>query len=457
MTVEEKGLTEQLLDYTREFSYESLPPEVLDRTKQLFLDFLGVGLGGRVFADASGSILEGVRALSNGQEGPCTVFGERGKFPAHYAALLNGAFAHGMDFDDTHKDAIIHPGSPIFATLMAVAEEIGSSGRDFLAAAVVAYDVCNKLGRAAKGGVHKRGLHPTATTGIFAATAGAARLMGLPREQSLSALGINVSQAAGSQQFLETGGWNKPLHVGLAAHNAIYALTMAKCGFKGAARPLEGRFGYFFSYSEGGWDPSEIRGLGEEFEVMATGIKPYPCCRYNHSVIDAVLDLGREHHLSADDIDSMDFYLSPLGHNLVGEPVDVKRNPTTVVEGQFSAYFASAVAAVDGEYSWQSYRKLQDPAVKALMQATTSHPSQEIPEMASLVTISTRDGRALSKDITLPKGEPENPVTWEEGTAKFNGLAQQTLTDDGARRVLETVLELEQIEDFSRLTGMLRP
>ena len=457
MTVQKTDLSAEFVDYTMGLDYEAIPPEVVDRTKQLFLDFLGVALGGRVFAEPSGAILKGVRDLLNGQQGPCTAVGETTRFPSHFAALLNGAFAHGMDFDDTHRTAIMHPGAPVFATTMAAAEEHRSTGQEFLTSSIAAYDIACKVGRALGTGVHRQGLHPTATTGIFAATAGAARLMGLSREQTLNALGLNVSQAAGSQQFIEAGGWNKPLHVGLAAHNAIYALAMARNGFQGAVRPLDGRFGYFFSYSADAWDPAEISGLGTDFEVIRTAMKPYPCCRYNHGLIDAVTGLVREHQIAPGDIASMDLYIHPVGHQLVGEPPESKRVPDTVVEGQFSAYFAAAVAAVDGGYSWQSYGKLQDPTVRGLMQATTAHASPDMKGMASRVDIATKDGRTFTEDVALPKGEPENPMTWEEITGKFTSLAEESLGRSGARRVLEAVGELEQLTDFSRFTELLRP
>lgn len=457
MTDRGNGLSERLVDYTLGLSYESLPPEVVDRTKQLLLDFLGVALGGRVFAEASGPVLQGAKDLLNGQRGPCTVVGETEKLPAHFAALLNGTFAHAMDFDDTHRDAIMHPGTPIFSTLMALCEENGTTGREFLTAAVAAYDVANKIGRAVGEGVHKRGLHPTATTGIFAATAGGARLIGQGHDQAQNALGINVSQAVGSQQFLESGGWNKPLQVGLAAHNAVYALTMARHGFLGAPHPLEGRFGYFFSYTADGWDPDKICGLGTDFEVMATGLKPYPCCRYNHGVIDAVVGLVREHGLALEEISSLDVYMSPLGHNLVGEPVDLKRNPATVVEGQFSSYFTSAVAALDGCYNWQSYEKLEDPVIRDLMAVTTSHPTEEMRGMARRVTIAMKGGQEFSKDVPLAKGEPENPMTWQEVIAKFTSLAQGSLGQSGAKRVVQAVRGVEQVEDLSKFTALLRP
>ena len=457
MTVQSRVLSEELVDYTLGLRDGDVPAEVMDRAKQLFLDFIGVALGGKVLAEAGAPLLQSVNDLSQGQEGPCTVVGEADKRPSHYAALLNGAFAHSMDFDDTHRRAVMHPGAPIFSTLMAVGEEKGRSGREFLTAAIAAYDVVNKIGKAEGDGVHMRGFHPTATAGIFAATMGAARLMGLSRDQAINAMGINISQAAGSQQFIEFGGWNKPFHVGMAAHNAIYALALAKRGYIGATNPLEGRFGYFYSYSAEGWDPSKITGLGTEFEMMFTSIKPYPCCRYNHAVIEAVVDLVRDHQLVPEDITSIDIYINPTGHELVGEPVHVKQEPTSIVLGQFSVYFAAAVAAVDGEFSWQSYSKLQDPTMRGLMSVTRSLPTPEMQPMACRVEMATRSGLNLTKDVPYPKGEPENPLSWDEAIAKFIGLTQQTLGLEGAQKVVRSVRELDQVADIRSFTEVLRP
>lgn len=457
MTVKSRVLSEELVDYTLGLSDGDIPSEVVDRTKQLFLDFLGVAFEGKVLAEAGAPLLESVKDLSQGQAGPCTVVGEVDRRPSHYAALLNGAFAHAMDFDDTHRRAVMHPGAPIFSTLMAVAEEKGCSGREFLTAAIAAYDVINKIGMAEGDGVHKRGFHPTATTGIFAATLGAGRLLGLSRVQAINAMGINVSQAAGSQQFVEFGGWNKPFHVGMAAHNSIFALALAKRGFIGATSPLEGRFGYFFSYSADGWDPAKITGLGTEFEVMYTSIKPYPCCRYNHAIIEAGVELVRDNHLAPEDIASIDAYINPTGHNIVSEPVHVKREPTSIVLGQFSLYFAAAVAAVDGQFTWQSYGKIQDPTIRDLMSVTTSHPDPEMQPMACRLEISTTAGLKLTKDVLYPKGEPENPLNWDEAIAKFTSLTQQTLGADGAQRVVRAVRELDRVQDLRSFTEVLRP
>ena len=456
MNFESEEITERLVDHSLRLQYNDLSVSVVQRTKHLFLDFLAVAFGGKHLAESSGAIMEGVMDLANGQTGPSTIIGHHKKTPAHFAALLNGTFAHSLDFDDTHRDAIIHPGAPIFATLMAVAEKYSKSGRDVITGAVAAYDMAIKINKAIGEGVHKRGFHASATTGIFGATVGGARLMELTREQVLNAVGLNGSQSAGSQQFLEFGGWNKRLHVGLAAHNAVYALTLAQHGFQGAPRPLEGRYGYVFNFSADGWDISKIDVPDGELEIMNTGIKPYPCCRYNHGPIDAVMELSSENRLESEAIDSMDLYFSPLGHEVVGVPAVLKRNPSNIVEGQFSAYFAAAAAAVYQEYNWDSYQKLQDPKVKALMKVTTSHPDPELERFGSRIDIKMKDGRVLSRDVPLATGEPERFLRWEDEVLKFNSMAEPVLGVSRARLVVESIADMENIDDFSLFTSMLR-
>jgi 2-methylcitrate dehydratase PrpD len=235
MVAAQKGVTARLAEYAVGLRYEQLPYEVVERIKQLFLDFLGVAFGAsNSGVDSTNIFHNGVQELVMGQSGECTVVGEPGTYPAHFASLLNGAYAHSMDFDDTHREAIMHPGAPVFPTLLALGEENAVSGREFLSSAVVGYDVGCKIGKAHGAGIHSRGFHPTATTGIFGATAAGARILGLAPEILLNAFGINGSLAAGSQRFIETGAWNKRLHVGLASHNAIYALTFARHGVIGA-------------------------------------------------------------------------------------------------------------------------------------------------------------------------------------------------------------------------------
>lgn len=445
--------SERLADFVLSLRYENLPAPVVEKTRHLLLDWLGVACGGRVLADSSGPILESVRELWAGELGPATVIGEHRTFPPHYAALLNGAFAHSLDFDDTHLASHSHPGAPIFATLLALGEASHASGREFIAAVVAAYEIFGRIGAAHDYELHKRGFHPTATTGVFGATGGGARLLGLTREVLLNAWGINLSQAAGTLQYLENGAWTKRVQTGLAAHNALIALTLARHGVLGSADPFEGRFGYYRSYVGVPCNLSAaMKSLGEEFEIMGTGIKPYPCCRCNHPIIDGVLALAAEHRLAADDVVEMEFGMSHACLIQVAEPEDTRKTPQNIVDGQFSVFFTAAMALLEGRFGWDSYRRLQDPAVVQLMARMRSREAAP-----PVVAITTRRGEKLVREVPSPKGNPDSFPTWEELLAKAGPLARAALPETQVERLVREVSRLEELADVGDLTRHLRP
>jgi 2-methylcitrate dehydratase PrpD len=451
------GITNALVDYAQNLKYEDIPPDVLERTKHMLLDFLGVAYGGLRTGESSGPIIDGVLDLSAGAAGESAVVGRPERLPAHYAALLNATFAHSMDFDDTHRDAVIHIGTPLFATLLALADEHEVSGRDFLTAAVIGYDVTGKVGKAHGGSMHARGFHPTATTGIFGCSAAGARLLGYSAQQTANAMGLNVSQSAGSTQFLENGSWNKRFHTGLAAHNAVMSLVMARHDYLGATSPIEGSRGYFALYAGDGADASRaLDGLGSDFEVMNTAVKPYPCCRYSHATIDAVADIVRAESLASPDIDGIDIALGVTGYSMVADPPEMKRVPSNVVEGQFSVYFAAAATAGKGGYAWDAYDRLDDTEVKRLMQRTNVTLQERFGSgMESIVSLRTADGRTIERTVPYPKGEPENPMTWDEMQAKFTEWSEPVIGPDRAAQVIESVASLESLSSMSELTANL--
>ena len=457
MSYKKNEITNSLIDYALNLKYEDIPPAVIERTKQMFLDYLGVAYGGLVAAESSEPIIQGVLDLSRGSTGDCTVLGRSEKLPAQYASLLNATFAHSMDFDDTHRDAVIHIGTPLFSTLLALAHGTEISGRDFLTAAVVGYDVTGKIRKAHGGQVHARGFHPTATTGIFGCTAAGARLLGYTKEQTANALGLNISQASGSTQFLENGSWNKRFHTGWAAHNSIVSLIMARHDYLGSSSPLEGSQGYFELYANGSNEADRsLDKLGTDFEVMNTAVKPYPCCRYSHATIDAVTDMVVAENLATTDIKSIGITMGSTGYGLVGSPAEMKRKPTNVVEGQFSVYFAAAASARSAAYSWSDYEKMHDSEIQRLMEETTVNLEESWGAgMESDVESLLTDGRKLQRRVEYPKGEPENPMSWKEMTGKFSEWAGIALGLEKTDVIASQVTELESIVNMDDLISSL--
>ncbi len=451
-----EGLTRRVAHYATALRYESIAPEVIDRAKQLLLDYLGVAIGGRILAASSPALVTGVKALAAGATGEASVVGETAGFTAHHAALLNAGFAHSMDFDDTHRDAIMHQGTPLFAALLALGETTAASGSDVLAAAVAGYEIGGKLGRAHGDKVHLRGFHPSATTGIFAVTAAAGRLQGLDEATIASALGLDLTMASGNQQFTEGGGANKPLQVGMTAHNAIYSLALAKAGLQGSIGALEGRLGYYATYAEPGSDLEGIvLDLEAPGEVLQVGLKPYPSCRYSHAAIDGVMALMAQQGLAAEDVESIDLAIPEAGYQLIGAQPELKRRPASVTDAQFSLYFAAAAAAVEGSYSWQSYEKLHDARIQGLMDRTNVSVAPDLTGMQAHLSLAARGG-SWSLDVPYPKGEPELPLTWTEVEAKFRSLATHLLDDSTAHQVIERVRNFEWQEEVSELMRLLR-
>ena len=211
------GITNALVDYAQALKYEDIPPEVLERTKQMLLDFLGVAYGGLRTGESSGPPSSTACWTSRpARQGRARCLDARSGSPRTTPRCSTPRLPTA--WTSTTPTATLSSTSARLSSprLLALADEHDVSGRDFLTAAVVGYDVTGKVGKAHGGSMHARGFHPTATTGIFGCSAAGARLLGYSARQTANAMGLNVSQSAGSTQFLENGSWNKRFHTGLA-------------------------------------------------------------------------------------------------------------------------------------------------------------------------------------------------------------------------------------------------
>jgi 2-methylcitrate dehydratase PrpD len=400
-----------------------------------------------------------VLGLAAGNNG---VFGDSSRYTPAGAAFLNAALGHSLDFDDTHAAASLHPGAPVIPAALAAGEMAGASGAEVLAGIVAGYEVTCRIALALPAGAHyARGFHPTATCGAFGAAAAAGRVLGLAAADIESAFGIALSMAAGSLQFLANGAGTKAFQVGWAAMGGLTAATLASEGLKGAADALEGQFGFLQAYAPAPEPQRAIQDLGHGFELMRTALKPYPSCRYGHAGIDAARALRAEHNLGADEIERVVYGLSHAGLRLIGEPAAQKSNPQSVVDGQFSAPFVLACALANGTVGWDSYRLLNDPVIRTLLERISCvHDAAieaELPRhMSGNLTVVAR-GQTLTRTVIVPKGEPDNPLTETEIRAKFSGLAEAVLGADRAARLADAVLAIDGTADVAALMWLAAP
>lgn len=439
----------------------SLPSDVLGRAGDLFLDFLGVTLGG-AGADSSVALRRGLDRL--GLQGDSVVLGVGVRLPAPQAALANGAAAHALEMDDTHQGGSIHLGASVFPAALAAAQLTRASGDAVLRAAIGGYEVAARLAMALRPAEHyARGFHPTGTCGAFGAAAAAGILFGLDAEGLCGAFGIAGSQAAGSMEFLTDGAWTKRLHPGWSACAGLHAAALAAAGFRAPASIVEGRFGFLHAHS-GDATTAPLARRGDGFELMQTGIKPHACCRYMQAPIDATLALRAAHGIDPAAVERVEVGLVAAGFPIVCEPAERKRRPRSVVDQQFSLPFGIAVALARGAASPAEFvaETSDDPTVCALMDRVVAVRDAALDAQyprvwPAWVRIALRDGRWLEEHVTHPLGDPERFPDAATLATKFRTLARRALPDVQVERLAAAVAALPGAPDVEQVLATAVP
>lgn len=445
--------TRALARFVADTPGSAIPGALVSGVEEFVLDFTGHTAYSSCFAESSAAFLEGARNLDAKGSG-YTVVGQPDSWSQGQAAMLNGAFSHTMDFDDTNVFSALHPGAPVIPAALAVAESSDASGRELIDAVAFGYEVICRVGAALGESAYDRGFHPTSVAGIFGAVAAAARLRKLDAETLERAFGIAGSLASGSMQYLDTGAWNKRLHPGFAAHNALVALSFAQAGVVAAQEPIAGRFGLLTGYTAKPNVAVLTDGLGERWVAEATGLKPYPSCRLTHGAIDAALALRER--LAPDERSTarLAIDISPKAFDIVGEPLAGKVAPRNIVEAQFSVYFQTATAWLDGKAEWQSYERLGAADIEALARGMTVRGDATLRGAAARLRVEGRPDLAI--DVPLPSGEPSTPLGRPRIKRKFMSLAAPVFGEAHADRIAERLLNLRDEPSARALIGALR-
>ncbi len=453
--------TRNLAAKCHELRFDHLPGEVVDRTKYLLLDYLGVAARGAL-SDSSLPVHRVLKRMGKIRGGAVVIGTSMTADPA-YAALANGTAAHSLELDDVVNEASLHPAVAIMSGALGAGHIAGCSGRDLIEGIVAGYEVTIRLGFTLDPAAHyARGFHPTGTCGTMGSAVTAAKILKLDRRGMTNALGIAGSQAAASMEFLADGAFTKRLHAGWAAHSGIVAALLAGEGFTGPASILEGKCGFFHAYSAGS-DPSRLlEAWGAPYKVMRTSIKPHACCRYKQGPIDGVLEIMKRHRLKASDIQEVKVGVLKAGYPIVAEPQELKYNPKSVVDAQFSMPFGAAVAVLFGRASLNEYtqEKVESSEVREMMGRISCAQDPDLDKVfpnqwPASVSIATKAGEVFKAHIDYPKGDPENPLTWEQLIQKFNDLTAPVFEESVRVQIVDLVRNLEAEGDPERLTKLL--
>ena len=356
------SVSRELAEWVATLEWLQLPSATRDLAVLRLLDTTGLLLGA---SGAPAAAMIRARATASAGGGRSSMVGHSRTVPAGAAALAHGVIAHCLDYDDTLPDSVVHPGSVVVPTALAVGEETGASGRDILTAIAAGYEICARLARVGGTGFHAHGFHASGIFAPISAAYTAGRLLRLSPDAMSAAAGLAASMSGGLLAFIEDGSWSKWLHLGWGAHGGILAAQLAADGFRGPQGALDGRHNLFAAFLSGApSDPSTaVKDLGTNWAGDAARFKYYPCAHVIQPYIDLALDLRRAHAIDAAHVTAVHCTVAPWAVPIVCEPAAAKLQPRSVVDAIASLRFNVAAALVDGrvgldildEPTWQRH------------------------------------------------------------------------------------------------------
>ena len=458
--MKELAASRQLARFVVPLSLDAVPPPVVAAASLLALDTVG-----NCLAAAREDFAEAVRRVAQGLGGPpeSTLIGSGTKVAAANAALANGTLAHGLDFDDTREDAIVHTGSVAVTTAVAVGEAVGASGRAVLEAVIAGVEVMCRVGLAVPGQLHARHFHPTAVAGTFGAAAAAGKLRGLTEDQLVHAFGICGSQAAGIIEYLADGSWTKRLHPGWSAHAGVVATLLAQSGFTGPESVLEGEHGFYQAFAGGNDEPrlaGLLSSLHRTWEVTQLTFKPYPCGSIAHPYMDCALRLRDRHRLDPLAIRQVRCRTAQGPVPRLWEPLASKHAPKNGYAAKFSLPYLLALMLVKGGAGLADFadEAVHDESVLRVARLVTYEidPTIDYPRrFIGDVRVRLASGQELAERQEHPRGGPDHPMTREELETKFRGNARLFLDAPRIEQVLGVLRTLETLPRLSELVDAL--
>ena len=449
-------LARELAKRINGLNYAGLPDPAIHWAKVGILDTVGVTLAGA--REDCARIVEGIAA--RGGAGPSLIFGGSRRTAPLEAALVNGTASHALDFDDMNNTLGGHPSAPILPALFALADEIGASGRDFLAAYVAGFETECKIGMGVHFYHYTKGWHPTATLGVFGAAAACAKLMKLTDEQTATALSIAASLASGIKANFGT--MVKPLHIGHCTRDGMFAALLARDGFSAGDRVFEHKQGFFNVFNgEGNYDAGKILpAWGEPLDIVTPGIaiKQYPCCGSTHSALDAMLKLAREHKPAAEDIERVDVWTHARRLEHTNRP-----EPKSDLDAKFSVQYCMARALLDRRISIEHFEAsaYEAPAVRKLLPRVHAAPytTAQFPadnHFGAEVRVALRGGKSLSARMDEPFGRTsDNPLPAGLLKEKFENCAARALPRERVSALYSAIQGFENLRDVREVTAII--
>ncbi len=443
-------VTAALADFARKSRFEDVPPPVRREAARTLLNWAACCVGG-AGRPAVAALASGLGPFMGPPQ--ATVLGRPGKVDALHAALLNGASAAVLDFDDAHLRTVIHPAGPIAPAVLALAEyRPPVSGAAFLHALIVGIEVACKLGNGVSPAHYRHGWHITGTCGVIGAAAAAGRLLGLDRTRMRWALGTAATQAAGLRAMF--GAMSRILHSGRAAQNGLAAALLSAVGLQSASAAIEAEGGFADVLSpERDWQ-AMTDGLGTVWETAANSYKPFAAGIVSQAAIDGCLRLRETRGIAAAEIAEIALTVNPIALMLVDDPA-----PGDGDRARLSLQHAAAAAIVHGRVG---AAEMEDGAVGlpetvALRARVSLSGDETLARDQARVRIVLASGTAHDCFVAHALGSRDNPMSDRDLDEKLRGLCRPVLGVAGSEALIAACRGIEALPSAAALADAARP
>jgi 2-methylcitrate dehydratase PrpD len=448
----------ELAEFLTRTSPADLPQQAVEHAAMLIASTLasaalGTGL-------ESSGIIRDLARERGGRPDASLWFHPGPKLPTADAAQVNAVASDAAASDDSDLRNIVHAGTTLVATALAVGERTGAGGEEALAAIVLGYEAAGRIGEAITPGFRSRGFHGCLVA-IFAGAVAAGRLLGLEAPPMAQAIALSATSIGGLMAAANTS-VAREYHAGLAAMLGINAAFAAQRGYQAEERILESHHGFFEVY--GGVEgaaagASVMRDLGQSWDVVTDmAIKLVPGGHPHHALAEAAANAARDGHIAPDEVESIT--LSRPGVTALAGP----RHPTDLIGMAHSPAYFLAAGVADQGFSWvhATPAKIADPVIHRLIDriGVGAPPTENVARyrQGATVTIRTTDGRTSTRTVYAPKGAGMVGIVWADIDAKYRSLVPQAgLPDRRVEASLRVIHDFHQVTNISALTNLLQP
>lgn len=449
------NLTNELANFIADIKYSDLPKNVIEEAKRHIADVIAIGLSGSR-TKLGHDIINFVNKNYPGND--FVIWGQEKKSSLFGSLLANSTMVFHLELDDVHRTSHTHPGVSTIPAVFSAAQKYSACGKDIINAIVVGYDVGIRIGNVVSPSIYvDKPFMAPAVLSSFCAGAALAKLSNFTKTECTKLLGTTAFLTPIAIFEAYTKGTSiKELIMGWGSLVGAMAMELLPYNFFGPNSALEGELGFVRAVADKYNLERGIKDLGNVFEIVNTGFKPYACCRQHHSAIDAVLALKSKYDFSIDEIDKIidrTFLVASRGN---------EKNPVTIGGAKYSAPFIIATALIEGKV-WReqfSMEKIEDDRIKALAEKVNVVVDEELDSLydekwPSIIEIYLKDGKHFKYRQDIPKGEPEFPISNQELKGKFIDLATDSISEKDALTLWEIIINLEDEDNLNRINRII--